>query len=219
MENEDEQKANSAIDEYLAKVKQSVEAAEKHLGVPAGTISSIPNDPDFTATVKTYAVIEPMLNDIIMAKAPPSWVGVGLGQSPNEKFRTFVTKLNMSGKLRLAEAFGLIAKDQINFIEAVTRVRNRYAHNVKNMHRSLPEILTEEQLDHGRIVEHLTGMQPTLSDEEILRWLMYYRLADYLADALHTLPPPPPPEGGLFGNWSQQRIRIIEMKWAVHPDQ
>jgi hypothetical protein len=45
-----------------------------------------------------------------------------------------------TGKLKLAEGLDLLAEHQIDFIEAVTRVRNRYAHNVKNMHRSLAEI-------------------------------------------------------------------------------
>ena len=52
---------------YFARVRESVEAAERHLGVPAGTISLIPNEPDFIAMVKTYAVIEPILNELIAA--------------------------------------------------------------------------------------------------------------------------------------------------------
>jgi hypothetical protein len=44
---------------YEADVHKSVVAAEEHLEVPAGTISSIPNDADFIATVKMYAVVEP----------------------------------------------------------------------------------------------------------------------------------------------------------------
>jgi hypothetical protein len=43
--------------------------------MPAGTISSIPNDPDFIATVKTYAVVEPILNELI-ASRPPSFAEV-----------------------------------------------------------------------------------------------------------------------------------------------
>src|SRR5262245_44366793 len=40
---------------YMARVNESVIAAEQYLEVPTGTISSIPNDPDFVATVKAYA--------------------------------------------------------------------------------------------------------------------------------------------------------------------
>jgi hypothetical protein len=40
------------------------------LEVPAGTISSIPNDPDFIATVKMYAVVEPILNELIASRPP-----------------------------------------------------------------------------------------------------------------------------------------------------
>jgi hypothetical protein len=221
MTNEDDPKKREAVlnepfevwwPKYLDQVKESTEAAERHLEVPTGTISSIPDEPDFIATVKTYAVIEPILNDLI-AKGPPQAPYGGtlrlmsLGQSVNENFRTFVTRLNISGrtgKLRLAEGLGLLSNYHIEFIEAVTSVRNRYAHNVKNMHKSLTEILTELQPNHGQIVAHLTGIKKTLPlpsdvDNNFLKLLMYHRLADYLADALHTLRPPPLPEGGILG--------------------
>jgi len=180
-------------------------AAEQHLEVPAGTISSIPYDPDFIATVKVYAVVEPILNDLITS-CPP-WLRPP--QSESEYFRTFVTALNMegrAGKLKLAEGMVLLTESQIAFIRAVAQVRNRYAHNVKNMHRSLTDILTEEQRNSGRIVEHLTGIKFPLSQSldpklrnDLLKRFMYYRLADYLSNALHTLRPPPIPEGGLLG--------------------
>jgi hypothetical protein len=207
--------ASQAFDEgwwknYLDQVTKSVLAAEEHLEVPAGTISSIPNDPDFIAAVKTYAVVEPILNDLIASTQKGSYPYEALSLfsiERHENFKAFVTALNIrgpAGKLKLAEGMGLLRDYHIEFIEAVTRVRNRYAHNVKNMHKSLTEILTEEQPNHGRIIAHLTGIQKTLPlpsglDNDILKWLMYHRLADYLADALQTLRPPPLPEGGILG--------------------
>lgn len=207
--------SQAAIDEvwwanYLAQVTKSILAAEEHLEVPPGTISSIPDDPDFIATVKMYAVIEPILNELI-ASRPPRQRPAGLArltaswQSESENFRTFVTALNMegrAGKLKLAEGMGLLTEERIAFVRAVAQVRNRYAHNVKNMHRSLVDIVTEEQRTNGRIVEHLTGIKLPWSPaarNELLKEIMYYRLADYLSDALHTLRPPLPPEGGLLG--------------------
>jgi hypothetical protein len=96
MENEEEQRINSAIDDYLARVKRSVEDAERLLEVPAGTILSIREEPDYIATVKTYAVIEPMLNDLIVKNLVPPNPGQMLGVG--EDLRTFVTRLNMSGR-------------------------------------------------------------------------------------------------------------------------
>jgi hypothetical protein len=176
-----------AID-YLARVRNSVEQAESHLEVPFGTIWSIPNEPDFIAVVKTHAVIEPILTDVIVEAAK---------QSSNENYRDFVATLNMSGgpgKLRLAKVFGVLDDDTFKFIAAVAEVRNRYAHNVKNMHLSLSDILAKLQPNHGRIVEHLTGRTTPTSDNTTLKWSMYFRLADYLADALMTLKPPPSPD-------------------------
>jgi hypothetical protein len=190
---------------YLAQVTKSIIAAEEHLEVPAGTISSIPDDPDFIATVKMYAVVEPILNELIASRPPRgTFPWLAPSQSESENFRTFVTALNMegrAGKLKLAEGMGLLTEERIAFVRAVAQVRNRYAHNVKNMHRSLVDIVTEEQRTNGRIVEHLTGIKLAGSParNEFLKELMYYRLADYLSDALQTLRPPLPPEGGLLG--------------------
>ena len=114
--------------------------------MPAGTISSIPTDPDFIAIVKMYAVVEPILNDLIASRPPRGelpWLAPS--QSESENFRTFVTALNMegrAGKLKLADGMGLLEKGRIAFVRAVAQVRHRYAHNVKNMHRSLIDIVT-----------------------------------------------------------------------------
>jgi hypothetical protein len=193
---------------YLERVNESTSEAERHLQIPPGTISSIPGDPDFIATVKTYAVIEPLLNELIVTwPAANPVLGLSVSLEPNENFRSFVTGLTISGnsgKLKLAEGLGLLTESQIPFIRAVARVRNRYAHNVKNMHLSLTEILTEEQQANKQIVAQLTGLQSTLpaafeDGNLVLKLLMFHRLADFLANVLHTIRPPPPRPGGLLG--------------------
>jgi hypothetical protein len=196
---------------YEAGVHKSAVAAEEYLGLPPATISSIPNDPDFIATVKMHAVVETVLNELIASRPPRGilpWQAAT--QSESENFRTFVTKLSMegrAGKLKLAQGMSLFSENRIAFIKALGQVRNRYAHNVKNMHRSLGDILVEEQRGNGRIVEHLTGVKfrtglaatPSASGNNLLKRFVYYQLADYLSEALNTLRPPPPPEGGLLG--------------------
>jgi hypothetical protein len=77
------------------------------------------------------------------------------------------------------------------------------------MHRSLAEMLTEEQRGNQKIAAHLNGLQHTLpiaslshdDTNSILKNFMYHRLADYLARALSTLRPPPLPEDGVLGLW------------------
>jgi hypothetical protein len=196
---------NARVTEFIARVNETVTEAEKHLEVPQSTISSIPDDPDFIATVKAYAVVEPMLNELIAKQMTGPDVPGITTPGRDEIYASFVVSLNMSGragKLRLAEELGLLTKERVVFIEALSRVRNRYAHNVKNMHRSLVEILTEEQQSNKQIVNNLTGIDLSLSssdDQMYLKFHMYWRLADYLADALHILRPPPLPSGGLLG--------------------
>jgi hypothetical protein len=201
------------LQNYEAEIHKSIVAAEQHLAVPAGTISSIPNDPDFIAIVKMYAVIEPILNELIASRHPQGiFPTLPTPQTEVESYRTFVTALNVegrTGKLRLAEGLGLLTENRIAFIRGVAQVRNRYAHNVKNMHRPLFDMLMEAQQNNARIVEHLTGItapmsssSPSESDltdlSNFLKRFMYYRLANYLSEALNTLRPPPlPPESGL----------------------
>ena len=153
-------------------------------------------------------MIEPILNDLIVAAHPPRTI-LGLGSS-NEDYRTFVTSLNIggsTGKLKLAEALGLLSQWQIDFMREVARIRNRYAHNVRNMHKSLTDILTEEQVHHGNIVAHITGMQITLplplglGNQHLKEFMYFLLLADFLANALLTSRPPPLPKelGALLG--------------------
>jgi hypothetical protein len=189
---------------YLAKVDESVGKAEEYLQIPSGAISSIQHDPDYIATVKTYAVIEPILNDLIAAR-PPTMTLAALGKHPKESFQAFVAGLNIGGrvgKVALAKSLGLLTDDQVRFIEGVATLRNRYAHNVKNMHRSLVDILTEAQRGNANIVKEVTGVAiklPSPDIERLFKMFMYHRLADYLSNALHTLRPPPLPMGSLFG--------------------
>lgn len=193
---------------YIQQVRESVTAAEEYLEVPNGTISSIVSDTDFVATVKVYAVIEPILNDWI-AKHPPrvfSLSMLGSDNNPDENYRSFVASLPLSGgratKLSLAEGQGLLSKDDVLYIKAVSSVRNRYAHNVKNIHRSLEDIAFEEQQSNQKIVQHLTGMQDVKLPSSLgpyIKMFMYHRLSDCLSKALHTLKPPPLPQGGLLG--------------------
>jgi hypothetical protein len=196
-------------DAYYKRVDESITAAEHHLEISVGTISSIATEPDFIATVKAYAVVEPFLNDLI-ATWPPKTLAFGVLPMPlpsqSDNFRSFVTALPISGnsgKLKLAEGLGLLSDWQISFVLALARIRNRYAHNVKNMHRSLGEMLAEEQEHNARIVKHLTGLGlklplPAGWPDRMLRLFMYHRLADFLAQALHILRPPPAPEGGIL---------------------
>jgi hypothetical protein len=189
---------------YLQRVSESIAAAEAHLQVPTGTVGAIATDPDHIAVVKACAVVEPILNDLI-ANWPKQFRGLGglpIAPDYDEHFRSFITSLPIggrSGKVGLAGGLGLLAPFQVEFAGALIRVRNRFAHNVKNMHRSLTEILTEEQTGQGRIVAQLTGMDVTLPlrpafqgvDANILlKTFMYHRLADFLANALDTLRPP-----------------------------
>jgi hypothetical protein len=160
------------LPKFVAEIEKSIADVEQHLNVQPGIISSIPSDPDHIATIKTHAVIESMLNELI-ANHPPQrpyedrgplggTSQTSLGPVANENYREFVARLPMDrglGKIGLAQGLGLITTQHAGFIKGVASVRNRYAHSVKNMDRSLKDILTEEQQHDNKIVERVTGLQ------------------------------------------------------------
>jgi hypothetical protein len=125
---------------YMDRVDKSVTDTELYLEIPEGTISSIPRDPDFVAVVKACAVIEPMLNDLICSRPPRTPYGTLAAAlaapESDESFRSFVSGLNIGGrvgKVELAKCLGLLGQHQVRFVEGVARIRNRYAHNVRNI--------------------------------------------------------------------------------------
>jgi hypothetical protein len=190
--------------EYRAEISEAVAEAERHLEVPEGTISSIETDSDFMAVVKAYAVAEPMLNQLIVARRH-----FAVDELSYARFVTTLPMAGRSGKLQLAETMGVLSETERAFIGALSQVRNRYAHNIKNLHRALYELLSEEREHNGKIVDQLCGLDLTgitivLNEEQntSIKQMMYHTLADFLANSLNTIRPPPLPStatGGLFG--------------------
>ena len=123
-----------------------------------------------------------------------------------------------TGKLGLATGLGLLTKQQADFIDGVASVRNRYAHTVKNMQRSFKHILMEmrQNKSNKRIVERVTGLQEVTAaqlenlENGLLKMLMYHGLANYLADALHTLHPPRLP--GLLEFMANPNLSMLDAR-------
>jgi hypothetical protein len=180
------------FEDALEKVHAHVRSAETYLEVPSGSIRSILTDSDFVAVIKSYAVVEPILNDMLFGH-----VFQQSTDSSDDSLKAFVTALpntGRTGKLTLLKRLGHLSIEYCNFIEALTRIRNRYAHNAKNMHRTLTDICKEESKNDAKLLSNLTILVKPNYDvpPELIRLLMYFKLGSFLGEALLHLPSPVP---------------------------
>jgi len=67
----------------------------------------------------------------------------GVADDEGDKMERFVNALSYQGKssiIRLLEAAGA-PKDVVEYVEAVRKVRNHYAHDIRNLNKSLMDII------------------------------------------------------------------------------
>ena len=76
---------------------------EQHLNSPTQDISSIPNDTDYICALKTLAVIEPMLNDLIAKHPRKDLYGRSIGWAARNVAR--IERKRMFSNVRRQYAF------------------------------------------------------------------------------------------------------------------
>jgi len=143
-------KADQSFDigKFIDDIRERLEAGEKRLGIPNGTLAHLPDEPDYMMVIKIIAAIEPTVNDLIVAGFGK---GGGFGGIPNSvKFAPVADfaadRLQLSGragKLELAQRLGMLTDDDVKFATTVSTIRNRYAHNIRNASRQLMEFVHE----------------------------------------------------------------------------
>lgn len=164
-------------------------ATEKRLDLPAKTLVKIAGEPDSLALIKMTATIEPVLNDLIEHEFSLSGGGLG-GMPPSERFSgvvEFARGLPLgggkSGKLQFALALGAIDQSDMDFVESLSRIRNRYAHHVRNSERSLKEMWREEAQKGGaKFNERLFYRVPIVDDPEPMqiKMLVVWAFSEFL---------------------------------------
>lgn len=204
---------------YRQQIEEEVATAERHLGVAEGTISSIQSEPDYLFVVKIYATIEPILNELLAGRlalgrkiAPLSLLlggdAAGGGAATDEELLAMMAAMPLdgrSGKLRLCGALGCLNPRQRCYISALARVRNRFAHNIRNVNLTLDDIaqkMCPRESDRKKLFLDLMGWQGSAEYINIIfaltgKEMIYVNMANFLADALHIMKPPP--FVGVFG--------------------
>jgi hypothetical protein len=100
-------------------------------------------------------------------------------------------------KVKLAKNMGLLTDRQSEFVLAIYQARDFYAHNVKNLHLSIFEIIAKAKTKQPNMIFHLAALEVSPENEAYLRstgnlkTFIYWNFAGFLSDALHVLQPPP----------------------------
>ncbi|MFF0921708.1 hypothetical protein AB9F45_26170 [Rhizobium leguminosarum] len=145
---------------FMADIQQKLEAGEKRLQIPRGTLSDLYREPDYIMVIKIIAALEPTVNDLIAGGLSK---GGGLGGVPNKITFAPVAdfaadRLQLSGragKLELAQRLGMLDDKDVAFAGAVSAIRNRYAHNITNASRQFIDLIREAKRNDANLAKKL----------------------------------------------------------------
>ena len=145
-----------------AAVEKIVEL-EKDLGLPDGIVVGLSGEKDWSFIVKSHAVIEAGLSDLILTALD------------DDRLAEIVYRLNIggkTGKLAIAKALNLIDPKVAVFIEKLSELRNTAIHGVKELEINLVAFFSD-----GRAKQ--MGLQSAL-----------YMIPEVDKPALYTIPKP-----------------------------
>lgn len=155
------------LEQFVDQIVDGLRAGEKRLGVPAGTLITMASEDDYLLVIKMIATIEPAINELI-AKGMSR--PIGLGGDPASAFAgiiEFTTRLPLNGrssKIEFAEALGVLKSSDKKFIDALSQIRNRYAHNIRNATRTLLEMVSDAEKNNSTITTQLFRVPLTTSN-------------------------------------------------------
>ena len=127
-------------------------------GLPRDIVIDIyHSDTDWAFILKIQALLEAAAKEIIEHS-----INLKLGEREirNSMLTDFVDSLPMSGRsslLKLLESAGCPA-DTRGFLESTRRVRNAYAHNIKNINLSLLDLVLDRK-DPSYLLKHLSAIE------------------------------------------------------------
>jgi len=202
-------KVHEEYAEFLAGIEATFAKAEELLGLANGTLADAKNDNGFLAAMKISSTIEPLINDALSVEIRK--LRKHKAESESETvLANFVNETNNRGKkVSLAKDLGIVSGNRKKFILGIFQLRDHYAHNIKNLHLDILEVIDKVAKEgNGKIMFHLAGIENTPANAarlkpQSIKTFMYWNFARFLSDALHVLKPPPAPVDGLYGLLSQ----------------
>jgi hypothetical protein len=129
---------------FYDEIKESIDALERELGLPAGFFIELRKDSDWSFIIKLHALIEAALVQGLEHE---------LGRP---EINEFLGRLNINGrigKLALGRALGLVESDLSVFIERLSDIRNKCVHDVRNVGFSLKDYIAGLDKDKKRVLD------------------------------------------------------------------
>lgn len=111
--------------EALDELMKSLEA---DLSIPPGFFGRLVQLDDWSFVIQSHALIETLLSECLAEHLKPT-------------VRRSLATLNMRTKMSFVEEVGLLDKTDIRFIDALSKIRNYFAHNVKNVSATLKDYI------------------------------------------------------------------------------
>ncbi len=185
------------LQDFQAEIDQMIAQAEAHLGVAHGTIADVAKDSDYLAILKIHATIEPLINELLKENITRVLKHPKVNFPGAEALAEFVLARNLDEKRTLAVKSELIDTRRSEFIRNVASVRHRYAHNIKNISLSIPQIAQKiSPKDNGAAILRSLSNIKTPSDSFILRVFLYWNFAFLLSEVIKGIKPPEWKGGG-----------------------
>jgi hypothetical protein len=185
------------LEEFLAKIGQSINDAESHLKIPLGTLVPAPSVSDFEVVMKAAATVEPLLHDALEAEIK-RLRKLKVEHEGAASLAKYVRKNgDFKQKAKLALEMGIIAEKRYRFICILHEIRNHYAHHIRNINLTVFDIIEKAELNVNKSFQDLglfpfVPSDPREHNNQSLRASIHFSLAQFLADALHTINPPSP---------------------------
>lgn len=190
---------------FVKTIYERLQVSELRLQLPAGTLAHLHAEPDNSFVIKIIAAVEVIVNELIVHAMTRPTGGLG-GNTGKEVFGSaadFITERlqldGRAGKLEYGRRLNVLTAKDIKYIQAVARIRNRYAHNIRNAGRSLIELTDEEHANNKNIFSDLTyGMVSSKSDlaNGLLKIFVTWAFSTFLHSAERRMIVA---KGGLFG--------------------
>lgn len=203
MSNESQSDASAAWRAYRERMDEWCRKAEEHMELAPGTITKIDSDPDYIGIIKIHAVIEPLLNEAMRNNVTRSFVHSKVNFPAGDAISKHILALSIDKKREISLSGEMITKKSSEFIYAISKLRNKYAHNIKNISKTTLSLTKELTKEDKGFVKKLLGTELEINDIAYAllgRELLVLNLGDFISQVMHIVSPPAfPPLGSLFG--------------------
>jgi hypothetical protein len=202
----------SKVFAWFAEAETLARNAETRMDLPQGTITNIRHDPPNLAVIKSFALIEPLLNDALAVFFRRRLGFNKVAEDGIEAIIQDVRSRSFDRRIYVCWKCDIITESTYHFALAVSVIRNHYAHHIRNQHLGIKEMIEKmpptRAKEAKRLVNDLDeGAELT---EGILRGSLQYGVLKIITEVEPSFAPPPPLPAGLFGLGASSLIDLME---------